>query len=841
MSELFRRLNYLLHRRQYDSELEAEMLHHREMMGKDGVRGFGNITVLREDAREAWGWTWIERLFQDLRYATRILRRSPGFTLTAVLVLAIGTGVNVTAFSIFNLVALKPLPVRNPASLVQLQRRSPTRMSGEMPYPHIEFYRTHAHTLSAVIAIMGVPPVALDGDRKPAHLSFTSANYFAELGTQPALGRLFDPTIDDSVSAPPVAVVSYTFWQQRLNGDPTVVGRVLQLNGKPATVVGVLPSTYASLGADSAELWVPILQQPYIVEGSKLLTDSSTDSVRMWGRLAPGVTTKAAEQELLTLTGQLRRLDPKSVWDNEYIVSFSGGHLQVMQPDMYRVVAMISVLTLLILAVTCANLGGLLLARGITREHEIGIRVALGAGKRRILRQLLTESLLLAVLGTLVGHVLSVIVLHLTLTLTGAPAWLSSTPDWRVVVFSTVIAFLAAVFFGFAPALQIARQKHRKPIARQVLVAAQVAASCVLLIVAGLLVRAMHHILYDSPGFGYQSVISVDPQLAQHGYKSAAATTYLTQIEARLREQSGVISIALVKLPPMGHSVARITTEIEGKPFSIFPNSVDPAYFQTMNIPFLLGRSFLPEEKHVTIVSESLAKRIWHGENPVGKAVPSDEPASTPRDIVVGVVGNARVNALSDNDATEQYWPAQMDDMPNMSLVIKVAGTSSRLNPAIKLVSESLDPKLFPEVRSLESLFQENVDTVERIAAAVSLVGFLAVLLAGVGIIGLVAYTASQRAKEIAIRLALGATRRQVLRTILSQFAAPVTMGLFAGIGIAATASSALRNTLYGISNLDLASYSAATLLLLAILVIATVLPARRSLRVDLAQALHHE
>ncbi len=841
MRELFRRLNYLLHRRQHDRELEAEMLFHREMMGKERARNFGNTLILRENARDAWGWTWMGRLFQDLSYATRVLRRSPGFTFTAVIVLAIGIGVNVAAFSLFDMIALKPLPVRDPGSLIQFQRRSPTRISSEMPYPHIEFYRTHAHTLSAVLAVMEVPPVALDNDTQPAHLSFASANYFTELGTRPSLGRLFDPVLDNKPFAPPIAVVSYTFWQQRLNADPGVVGHVLHLNGKAVTIAGVLPSNFASLGADRAELWVPILQQPYIIEGSKILSDSQVDACHMWGRLAPGATAKAAEQELLTLTGQLQKVDPQGVWENEFILAFPGGHLQVMQPAMYQVAAMISILTLLILAVTCANLGGLLLARGMSREHEIGIRIAIGASKRRILRQLLTESLLLALLGSLAGLILSVISLRVVLMLTNAPAWLSAIPDWRVITFSTCIAFLAAILFGLTPALQIARQQNRKPVARQVLIAAQVAASCVLLIVAGLLVHAMQHILYNSPGFGYQSVVSVDPQLAQRGYTPAAAGVYLAQMESRLREQPGVLSVALVKLPPMGHRVARISTQIQGKPVAIFPNSVEPDYFRTMNIPLLVGRTFLPAEKHATILSESLANRIWHGENPIGKALPSDDPSSTPRDIVVGVVGNARVNSLSDSDATEQYWPVQTDDMPQMSLVIKVAGTASNMGPIIKSISQSLDPKLFPEIRSLQSLFQENVATVERIAASVSLVGFIAVLLAGIGIIGLVAYTASQRAKEIAIRLALGATRMQILRAILSQFALPVMLGLVAGIVIAGFASSVLRGTLYGISNLDPTSYAAATLLLLFILVIATVLPARRALRVDIVKALHHD
>jgi len=841
MGELLRRLNYLLHRRQHDRELEAEMLFHREMMGKQHTRHFGNTLALREHAREAWGWTWIERLLQDLTYALRILRRSPGFTFTAVLVLTIGIGVNIAAFSLFDMVALKPLPLRDPASLVQLQRRSPTRTTTELPLPQIEFYRDHARTLSAVIAIMGVPPVTLDDDPQPAHLTFVSPNYFTEIGVQPALGRLLNPTLDGTLTAPPVVVLTSTFWKQRLNADPAIIGRVLHLNGKAVTVAGVIPSSFISLGNNSADLWMPIPQQPYLVEGSKLLTDPGAGSSRMFARLAPGTTARAAEQELLTLTAQMRTLYPNDVWDNQFILSLPAGHPQIMLPDVIQVEAMISVLMLLILAVACANLGGLLLARGITREHEIGIRIAIGASKQRILRQLFTESLVLALLGSLAGLIVSIVALRILLVLTDAPPSFTAIPDWRILAFAFSIAFLAAIFFGLTPALQIARQKHRKPIARQVLVTAQVAASCVLLIVAGLLVRAMHHTLYNSPGFEYQSVVSVDPQLGQHGYKPTAAGLYLAQLEARLRAQPGVLSVALVKFPPMGHTVARTGTEIQGKHLTIYPNTVDPDYFRTMNMPLLLGRNFLPGEQHVTIISESLARRINHGESPIGKPVPTDDPVTGQQDIVIGVVGNARINALGDTDATEQYWPAGPNDMPYISLVVKAAGPASSLSPAIKSISQSLDPKLFPEIRSLESLFDEQVKVVERLAAAVSLIGLVALLLAGIGIIGLVAYTASQRAKEIAIRLALGAARIQILRTILSQFALPVALGILTGIALAATASTGLRRALYGISNLDPTSYAAATLLLVLILLIATVLPARRALRVDIAKALHND
>jgi hypothetical protein len=288
MSEIFRRIRYLLQRRRFDRELESDMEFHREMAAREGRSNFGNVLRMREQAREAWGWTWLDRLVQDLRYATRTLGRSPGFTLTAVLVLAIGIGVNVSAFSLFNMMALKPLPVRDPNSIVRLERRSPQSYTSEMPYASALFYRDHARTLSAMMAVLGVPPMEIDGDLQPTSASFATANYFTELGTRAAYGRLFDPSRDDAANAAPVAVLSYGLWQHRFASDPSVVGRIIHLNGKPATVIGITPDTFPTLGGQRPDIWLPMAQQPYFVEGSKVLTDPSAGSVRMWGRLAPG-------------------------------------------------------------------------------------------------------------------------------------------------------------------------------------------------------------------------------------------------------------------------------------------------------------------------------------------------------------------------------------------------------------------------------------------------------------------------------------------------------------------------------------------------------------------------
>ena len=837
MGELFRRIRYLIFRRRYQAELDGDMAFHREMAARAGRSNFGNELRMREQAHEAWGWTWLDRLGQDLRYAARMLGRAPGFSVMAVLVLAIGIGVNVGAFSLFDMVALRPLPVREADRIVRLERHSPTAYTSEMAYPSFVFYRDHAKSLAAAVAVLGVPPMQVDDDIEGAKTSFVTPNYFTELGTPAAVGRMFDPIGEAAANAPPVMILSYGFWQRRFGGDVSIIGRTIHLNKKPVTIIGVTPYAFASLGGQHPDIWLAIDQQPYFIDGSKVLVDFDNASVRMWGKLGPGITAKRAEQELKSLTDELRRQHPQAVWENEYIQSSPGGHLQVMQPEMYRVAAMVSVLTLLILAVACANLGALLLARAVTREHEMGIRVAIGANRMRIFRQLCTESLLLAALGSIAGLALGYVAVRVTLEQTDAPRWLSAVPDWRVLLFTVGITFVAAMLFGLTPALQIARRRERKVIARQILIGLQIGASCVLLIVAGLLVRATQHALTTDPGFGYEQLLSIDPQLGQHGYTPAAARAYFNQMQSRLMAVPGVRSVSLVKLAPMGHTIAREDREINGRPVRVYPNWIEPGFFQTMQIPILVGRTFYPGEKNAVVVSQSFAHQQWGAQNPLGQPVGDGNT----KDIVVGVVGDAHVNALSEDDAMEQYWPAKEDDIPGMVVVVRTASSTDSLPGVAKSISESLDPKLFPEIRQLKRLYNENVSTIERITAAVSLIGIVAVLLAGVGIIGLVAFTISQRTRELAIRLALGARRAQMLATILRQFAWPVSCGIVAGLGVAATFSKLLRAGLYGVSNLDPLGYTGAIGVLGAMVVVAAILPARRALRLDIAKALRHE
>jgi len=829
-----------------ETAMEAEVRFHIESYAEDLVRSgvreeeamrrarieFGGIESHKSAMRASLGLRWWYELWIDLRYAARKLHKSPGFALTAVLVLAIGIGVNVTAFSFFNMVVLKLMPVHDPDSLVRLQRRSPEIITPVVPYPTVVFYREHARTLSAVMAMMGAR-MEIESDVQPVKADFVTVNYFRELGSLAACGRLLDPARDDASDAVPVVVLSFGFWQRRFGADPSIVGRVIRLNKKTATVIGVTSNTFSSLGGQYPDIWLPITEQPYFVDGSKVLTDTSGGNVEMWGRLAPGMTAKMAEQELLALTNELRKQYPKDIWDHEFIKSDPAGHIQVIKPEMYQVMAMVSTLTLLILAVACANLGGLLLARGVQREREIGIRFAIGASKARIFRQLFTESLLLALLGAVAGLIAGYFVLRVTLPRFEAPAWTSAAPDWRVILFAVGMALAAAIFFGLAPAWQIAwrRQRQRKTIARQVLVGAQVAASCVLLIVAGLLVRAVHHVMFTDPGFGYEQVLSIDPGIGSHGYTPAAAQSFLNELQNRLRALPGVTSVSLVKVSLLGHSISRMGTDIGGHPVDVYPNWVTPEFFQTMDIPLLRGRSLLAGEKNAVIVSESLARQQWPGEDPIGKQF-------WQKDTVVGVAGNAHINAVNDGDTVEVYWAAQAEDMPGLTLLVKTAGAPEGLPAMVKPISESIDPKLFPEIYLLKAAFHQNVLNFELAAAAVSMLGIAAALLAAMGLLGLVVYTVSERTKEIAIRIALGAKPAHVLSAILRQFVWPIAIGLLTGVAGTAALSQVLRKVLFGVSNLDPLSYAGAMGVLLMIATAAALLPARQALRVDPMRAL---
>jgi predicted permease len=847
MRTFFRRLGYFLQRRRFDRELANDMAVHREMAAREGGVPFGNELRLREEARDTWGWTWMERLGQDLRYAARQLRKSPSFTLAAILMLGIGIGVNVAAFGFFDLVMLRPLPVHNPDTLLRFKRRAPQSYAYQMPYPEMAFFREHTKTLSAVIAVTETK-LNIEGD-KPLNASFVTANYFSELTAAVKMGRMFNGTQDGAPDADPVVVLSQGLWQRHFGASPSVVGKTIRLNDKPVTVIGVASGSFSGLTMDNPDVWLPINQQPYFVTGSRLLTDFFGDGrgVTMFGRLRSGWSAAAAEGELQSLAAELRKQYPAAIWLNEKLPSSPGGYAKNVgggrsgtgteAPDeTYPIAALVGALVLLILAVACSNLGSLLLARGVAREREISIRAAVGAGRGRLVRQLFTESLLLALLGSAAGLALGYGVLRALMVVSKAPAWLNPAPDWRVLIFCGGIGLAAAVFFGLTPALQLARQRHRTTKMRQVLIGAQVAASCVLVIVAALLVRALGHAVSTYPGFEYQQVVSIDPGLSAHGYSPAKARAYLELLQNRLRNLPGVEAVSITTSPPLGNKKVVTGADVRGRSLDVHMYGIDPQFFSTMRIPLLRGRNLTHSDTRGIVISKSFALQ-WPTGDAIGRPFQMGDVSYT----VVGIAGSARLVALQDPDAVEAYYLAGDADLASMVVVLKTVGPPDGLVGFVQSLAKSIDPKIFPEVQLMKRSFRRKMEGTEDAAMAVSVMGGVALLLACLGIMGLISYSVSQRMKEIGIRMALGATPAHVLTVVLRQLTLPVFVGLLIGVGGAAALSQLLRRELYGVSNLDPLTYLASVGLFALAVAMAALMPARRALRIDPLRSLRYE
>jgi predicted permease len=827
---LLRRIHYLLNRRRFDDELAEEMAAHREMAEKAGGLPLGNVLRLREDSREAWGFMWIDRLGQDLRYAFRTMRTSPGFTVAAVLVLTIGIGATVAAFSAFNIVVLRPLPVRDPETLLRFGRHAPGRSSSQIPYPAVAFYREHTRTLSAVLA-MTSSRLSMDGVEPAPTAFFVTSNYFDELGARARYGRLFHVG-DERPDAAPAVVLGHGFWSRHFGSDPSVVGTSVRLNGNTVTIIGVAAREFSGLAGDDPAFWALLEHHEYFVHGSTVLTDFSAQNggVGMWGRLGPGSSPKMAEDELAALAAELRRQHPTDVWEGEHLLSHPGGSAELIGAA--ALFAVVGALVLLILAVACGNLGSLLLARGASRQREMALRSAIGAGTGRLIRQLFTESLVLALMGSVAGLGLGSLVLKGVLVWSEAPSWLDPTPDWRVVTFAIAMGVASSVLFGLTPALHIARQKHlsqRTTFGRGVLIGAQVASSCVLLIVAGLLTRAFERAASTDPGYEYEHVVVVEPSLLEHGYTAARARDYIQNLTVRLRGIAGVEDVSITSTPPLSGLRVMAPLQVDGRTLDIYIHQVDSHYLATMKIPIVSGRNLTTGNELDVVVSESLARRKWPEQDPVGQSIQIGDEVLT----VIGVARSARSLAPGDPDAVELYRLAREADLTGLAIVARTAGPSAALASAISAAANSVDPNFKPQVQLLKDQFDQSVRDVESGALAVGVLGVIALAVACLGVVGLVSYSVAQRTKEIGIRLALGAQSRHIVGSLSRQFRITLLGGLTFGVLGAAGLAQLLRRELYGLSTIDPIAYISAIVLFIFAVALAAVWPARRALRVD--------
>lgn len=885
------RFRSLFRRKQSDSDLDAELRDHLEHKIEDYVsKGLApaearrqalldlrGIEQTKEACRDTRRVRWLQDFGQDIRYATRMLRKAPGFTAAAVLTLAFGIGANATIFTFINELLLRPPSgVSEPNRLLAVWNRLPNGDLMQFTYPDYLYFRDHNQVFSSFVAFNSDPTQASwtqKGQSSLIYVRMVSANFFPSLGVGPIAGRGFLPDEDANPGNNPVVVLSHKFWQDHFGADPSVLGKTLTLNTHAFTVVGIAPANFEDLRPEfRTDMWAPISMQRELEPGADFLTDREGYWIFVVGRLKPGVTRAQAQANVSVIASQLQREHPdpnRKNWGAAVTPNSGIDPGALTYVDAFS--ALLMVLVGLVLLIACANAANLLLARASTRWREMTIRVALGAKRSRILRLVLTESVLLALMAGGVGILLSIWSGRLILTL--KPAMLSFLKfdlplDWRVLGFTLLISTLTGLIFGMAPALQCSRidvaarlkdeslSSTHKSRFRNTLVIVQVAVCLLLLIGASLCVRSLLNARSIDPGFAVQNRLVVGLDLRILGYTDEQSRAFYSQVVERVRALPGVRSSSITNYLPLGFESIGQAIQIEGrspeqnKGLGAGAMSVGPAYFRTMGIPLVDGREFTDRDTQnapkVVIVNEELARRYFHGEDPVGKRIATTLYAngklSWVWNEIVGVAKTGKYRSLRESPQPFLYHPFAQGFDPRATLVVETAGDSRPQIQPVRKVIQSLDPAL--PILSSQTL--SDYMTVPLFFARITGVllgvfGALALALAMVGLYGVIAYSVVQRTREIGIHVALGANRLDVLRLVIGEGLKLTLIGTVIGLAAAFVLTRLIQRLLYGVSATDPATFALATILLVAIACMACYWPARIASRVDPIAALRHE
>jgi len=859
----------------------------------------------------------LEILWQDLRYGMRMLRKNPGFTTVAILTLALGIGVNTAIFTAFDALVLRPRQVKDPDRLASVSRSTPDERQGGFSYPDYVYYRDHNKSFSdlalfafgTAVTSSDLPgarpeptprlagavgfhlPQLLQGTAQPIGCYFYSGNYFQMLGAVPLMGRIFLPE-DDQPNAPPVVLMSGNFWQRQFHSDPKVIGSVLHLNGVAFTVVGVTPLDYRATAPAVPDLWAPIIAKIALGKTTREgLQDRLVIAGQAGGRLKEGVSLSDAQAELSVLAGQLRTFYPETERNVTVRVVSSRNNLSGLDHDSWAVVITAMTAVALLLLIACANVGSLLLARAVTRRKEIATRLALGAGRWRLLRQLLTESILLGILAGAVGLPLAGWALHLLIveiasvipSFWGAIA-LEITPDIRIFAYTLFISFAAGVALGLTPALQASKADVNSALkedgtafgqrlsglsVRSLLVASQLAACLVLLISSALLLRGSQRALGVDPGYESQRVLYLEIYNPANLHYSQERLLQLNRdLIQGIVNIPGVRTVAQATRGPIGDvrlvAVAPIGTTFPAshsdgrEPASAGYSYVTPNYFETLSIPIVRGRTFTPLEAEgkapVVIISEATGRRFWPNGDPIGKrlkigsergtvSLPGESDPFIASSEVVGIARDVRSMDLSRLDESYLYLPFSQNRQWSRILLVRTVGNPTPLLPVLGSKLRRVDANLPVSAATLNTMVSmDPYFVVSRIGGFLaSIVGALGLLIACMGVYGMVAYTVEQRTREIGIRVAFGAERSQILRLILRDGMRSVLVGLVIGLATALAISRVLAAVLFGLSALDAFSFAGVSLLLCAVATLACWLPTRKAIRVDPVVALRHE
>jgi len=819
----------------------------------------------------------IQTTGQDIRYALRLLRRSPLFTVTAALSLAIGIGANTTIFSIASALLLRPLPgLSDPSRLVDIGRTQNGSGFDNLSYPNYRDYRERQKSLTDVYAARPDPvplSLATSSDAVRIYGAVVSANYFAILGVRPLLGRTLQDRDDAPGNSHSVAVLSYDLWARTFGGDQSIVGQTISLNNRPFMVVGVAPAGFQGTTLMKPDVWTPIAgvadTMPRLSQDSRndVFNQRRAVWLMMGGRLKDGVTIAQAHAEARAIGSNLQQEYPN---ENE------GKSLTVVRSTLVpgQSVAvggffgLLMLIVLLVLMIACVNVAGILLARGAARRREIAVRLAMGAGRARLIRQLLTETTILFVAGGVGGLILSQWLTSLLLALIPRlPVQIDFTvrTDWRVVLFTVVLSFVAAILSGLAPALQSSRAdlvpalktegldsgKPRLRL-RSLLVIGQVTMSLTLVIMAGLFLRALEHAAAIEPGFDERRVDVVQLDLSLAGYTADSARPFVRELLERIRSLPGVESATLsVDVPldggrmGLGGLKAPGKTPPRGQYFQADWNIVEPGLFGTLKLPLVRGRDFTAADtassQWVAIVNEALAAAIWPGEDPVGKQVIVPDENKQREVTIVGVTGNARLVWLTGPVEPYIYMPFAQRYLPRVSLLVRTTDDRSAV-AEVRTLLRTMNAGL-PITESMRLSELTAIGMVpQRMAASVAgTLGIVGLLLCAIGIYGVTSYSVAQRTREIGIRVALGADRVDVIRLVLRQGLVLAAAGTAIGVVIAGAGSTFLESLLYGMRGLDPITFAGACLLFAAVTLVASYIPARRATRVDPMVALRNE
>jgi predicted permease len=872
-------------------EWEAELRHREELLAEwDRLDWRAKLDLLWRSTSAFWDALWLQpkrledEMFQDLRFGVRMLLKSKGFTVVAVLSLALGIGANTAIFSVIDAAMLRTLPVERPEQLVLFSRIIPQGDGASFTYPQFEQFQERNHDFASVFGFAyRQPRVNIGGSEEVALVQLASGHYFSALGIQASLGQTFTPAIDwapgdrapGAVAADEqVAVISDGFWRRKFARDPAAVGKSVTINGSSFNIIGVTPPGFFGVSLDYVvDVWLPLTAQP-LLDGQSELSATGRNWVRVMARLKPGVSLEQATAGSDLIFHQyLRSVNaPPEAIAQKVGLAPGGRPVSDMRQVLSQPLLMLMAIVVLVLLIACANLANLLMARAASRQREIAVRLALGASRFRLIRQLLTESMMLAILGAAVGLFAGKLGSDLLLALTFKGLALGPLPlpltfrlDLRLLAFTILIALVAGMLFGLTPALRATRPDlapglkenssqasghRRRRSLNRFLVVAQLAASLVLLITAGLFVRSFQKLADVELGFNPQVVqVRVTPP---PNYSAAQCDGVWQAVEEKISAYPGVVS-ASASLPGLfGRMNFYTIASVEGAPPRRRGGERDndvvffvkPGFFSTLGMPLLLGRDFGQQDQQnsvkVVIINETMRRRLFLNRNPMGQRLTLGGNDWLE---VVGVAPDAKYNSVLADAPAMLYLP--LAQRPNafghrffeVRTTADAAGFAAHLQQAL----QKLDGNLLVESRPLADLVGQSLALQRLIARLTGLFGLLGLSLACVGVYGIMSYTVAQRTGEMGIRLALGAQRRDIIRLVLGEAMLPALGGVAIGLAVALGATRLVASQLFGLASTDPVTISLATLLMVVVASLAAYFPARKASLVEPTVALKHE